>query len=86
NDDVCEEDDIYKGDNDVHENEDKNKDDIYDRSNINNSDTDNVKEASEARSHNYNLYFLEQTEQVTLIDTRTNSSQSLSSFPNTTYN
>ncbi|CAI2178563.1 2597_t:CDS:2 [Funneliformis geosporum] len=83
---VCEEDGIYEGDNDVHEDEDENKDDIYDGSNINNSDIDDVEEASEARSHNYNLYFPEQTEQVTLIDTRTNSSQSLPSFPDTAYN
>ena len=85
--DVCEENSIHESDNDVYENEDENKDVMYDGNNIDNSDIDDVEdiETSEARNHNYNLCFPEQMEQITLINTRTNSSQSLPSFPDTAY-
>src|SRR6266542_3049992 len=85
--DVYEEDSIHKSDNNKYEDEDENKDDIYDGSNIDNNDTDNVEdiETSEAKNHNYNLCFLEQMEQITLIDARINLFQSFPSFSDTVY-
>ncbi|CAG8642545.1 16444_t:CDS:2, partial [Funneliformis caledonium] len=95
-DDIYEDDNMHEGDNNVYEEDNicEGDDDVceednvmYDGSNIDNNDTDDVEdiETSEARNHNYNLCFPEQMEQITLIDTRTNLSQSLPSFPDTAY-